>query len=179
MAKRPDHIVVGRFGRPRGVSGEIYITPATDDPRRFMELDEIIVVDRDGGRRTARVESATVVGQRPVVKINGVDSREQAAGMIGLIIEIPIERARPLPEGSYYQFDLIGCTVVGVDGTDYGVVEEVLFYPANDLYRVVSDRFGETLFPVVDRYIMKVDIEKKKIIIDPPDGLFTEKEDTS
>ena len=73
----------------------------------------------------------------------------------------------------------VGCRVMGVDGTDYGMVEEILFYPANDVYRVVSKRFGEVLFPVVDRFVSVVDIEKKKIIIDPPAGLFEEKTDTT
>jgi len=179
VAKRPDYIVVGRFGRPRGVFGDITITPATDDPRRFMELDEFIVVDKGGGRRTVRIEDASVIGGRPVVRIEGCDSREEAARLTGLSIEIPIDQARALPEGSYYQFDLIGCRVVGIDGTDYGVVEEILFYPANDVYRVVSERFGEVLVPVVDRFFSEVDIEKKKIIIDPPAGLFEEKTDTT
>ncbi len=179
MAKRPDYIVVGRFGRPRGVFGEITITPATDDPHRFTDLDEFIIVDNDGGRRTARIEQASVIGGRPVVRIEGYDSREQAATLTGLSIEIPIEKARRLPEGSYYQFDLIGCRVVGVDGTEYGLVEEILFYPASDVYRVVSERFGEVLFPAVDRFVSEVDIEKKIVIIDPPAGLFVEKTDST
>lgn len=170
--------MIGRFGRPRGVSGEIYITPATDDPARFAELREIIIVGPDR-RRTVSLIQAAVIGGRPVVKIEGIDSREEAAKLTGLSIEIPIELLRPLPDGSYYQFDLIGCRVAGVDGTDYGMIEEVMFYPASDLYRIVSERFGEVLFPAVDRYVIRIDIDGKKIIIDPPAGLFVPKEDTS
>lgn len=170
--------MIGRFGRPRGVSGEIYITPATDDPARFTELREIIIVGPDQ-RRTVSLNKAAVIGGRPVVKIEGIESREEAAKLTGLSIEIPIERLRPLPDGRYYQFDLVGCRVAGVDGTDYGVIEEVMFYPASDLYRIVSERFGEVLFPAVDRYVIRIDIDGKKIIIDPPAGLFVPKEDTS
>ncbi len=168
--------MIGRFGRPRGVSGEIYITPATDDPSRFTELREIIVVG-PGRRETITLETATIIGGRPVVKVEGVGSREEVAKLTGLSIEIPIELLRPLPEGRYYQFDLVGCRVEGADGTDYGVIEEVMFYPASDLYRVVSDRFGEVLFPAVDRYVIRIDIDGKKVIIDPPAGLFVPKED--
>jgi 16S rRNA processing protein RimM len=170
--------VIGRFGRPRGVSGEIYITPATDDPARFAELREIIIVGSDQ-RRTVSLNKAAVIGGRPVVKIEGIDSREEAAKLTGLSIEIPVELLRPLPDGRYYQFDLVGCRVAGADGTDYGVIEEVMFYPASDLYRIVSERFGEVLFPAVDRYVIRIDIDGKKIIIDPPAGLFVPKEDTS
>jgi len=178
VARRPDYIVVGRFGRPRGVSGEISITPATDNPARFLELTELFIVDR-GERSSLRLEAVMMINNRPVVKIEGIDSREAAARLTDLLVEIPMEKARPLPSGSYYQFDLVGCEVIGADGTAFGVVEEILFYPASDVYRIISDRFGEVLFPVVSRFVIGVDIEQKRIIIDPPKGLFSEKEDKS
>lgn len=178
MAKPPDYIVVGRFGRPRGVSGDIYITPSTDDPGRFLELTEIYAVTY-GKREKLVVQEVSLVGGRPVMKIAGVDSREQAAKLTNLLIQIPISQARKLPEGSYYQFELVGCRVIGVDGTEYGVIEEVMLFPANDLYRIKSERFGEVLFPVVDQFIVKVDIEAKEIIVDPPRGLFDSEKDGS
>jgi 16S rRNA processing protein RimM len=171
VANRPEYITVGRFGRPRGVSGEIYIHPATDDPERFRELSDVIVVGK-GKRKQLHLESAELISGRPVVRIEGVNSREEAAQLTNLSIEIPIGQARELPEGSYYQWDLVGCRVLGTDGTEYGIVEEILFYPANDIYRIISDRFGEILFPVVDRFVIEVDIEAGRIIIDPPEGLF-------
>ena len=85
--------------------------------------------------------------------------------------------SKELPEGSYYQFELIGCRVIGSDGTEYGILKEVLFYPANDVYRIESDRFGEILFPVVDQFIVRVDTDQKTITIDPPDGLIEMKTD--
>lgn len=178
MAKKPEYITVGRFGRPRGVSGEIYVTPATDAPDRFMELSEIIAVGK-GERRQLHFQSVAVIGGRPVVKVEGVDNREEAMKLTGLSIEIPIDKARALPEGSYYQFDLVGCEVVGEDGTAYGVIEEILFYPANDLYRIKSDRFGEVLFPAVDKFVIEVDIERRRIVIRPPQGLFNPPEEAT
>lgn len=173
MGKRPDYITVGRFGRPRGVSGELYITPETDFPDRFLDLTEFFVV-RQGVREVLKIESSELIGGRPVVKIQGYDSRETAGALTNLGIELPGELAVELPEGSHYQFDLVGCVIKGVDGEEIGVLEEILFYPANDLYRIKTKRFGEILLPVVDKFVKGVDIEKKEIIIDPPDGLLEE-----
>jgi 16S rRNA processing protein RimM len=175
VARRPEYITVGRFGRPRGVSGEIYITPATDDPSRFLELNDIIVSGK-GRRRRLHLEAVEVTGGRPVAKIEGIDSRDQAAQLTNLSIEIPIDQVRELPEGSYYQFDLVGCQVVDEDGTEYGVIEEILFYPANDVYRIRSERFGEILFPVVDKFVLEVDIDGKRVVVRPPEGLFESQE---
>jgi 16S rRNA processing protein RimM len=176
VARKPEYITVGRFGRPRGVSGEIYIHPATDDPERFRELSDLIVVG-EGERTKLYLESVAIIGDRPVVRIKGIDSREKAAKLTNRSIEIPGDLIRSLPEGSYYQFDLVGCAVIGTDGTEYGIVEEILFYPANDLYRIKSDRFGEVLLPVVDRFVIEVDIDGRRIVIEPPEGLFVPPED--
>ncbi len=169
--------MVGRFGRPRGVSGDMYITPATDDPSRFLELTELFAVI-GGQRQVLRIERVEVIGGQPVVKIEGVDSREAAARLTNVTVEIDAARIRPLPEGRYYQFDIVGCRVQGKDGVDYGVLEEVLFYPANDVYRICSVKFGEVLFPAVDRFVVSLDIEARTIIIDPPPGLFEPKQDS-
>jgi ribosomal 30S subunit maturation factor RimM len=53
----------------------------------------------------------------------------------------------------------------------------VLFYPANDLYRILSTRFGEILLPAVERFVVRVDIDNREIIIDPPPGFFEPKQD--
>jgi len=164
---------VGWFGRPRGVSGDINITPATDHSGRFLDLTTVWTVI-DGQRRELTLENVELVGGRPVAKIEGIDSREEAARLTNLTVEVPIDQALPLPEGSYYPFDLVGCRVSGSDGTEYGVIEEVLFYPANDLYRIRSARFGDVLFPAVDRFIVKIDIDRREVIIEPPPGLFDE-----
>jgi 16S rRNA processing protein RimM len=172
VGNRPDYIIVGRVGRPRGVSGQINIDAATDSPDRFLDLRNIMLVV-DGARKSFRVESAELIGGRPVIRVQGVGSREEASRLTGLSIEIPIAEAITLPEGRFFQFDLIGCRLIGCDGTDYGEIEEIMFYPANDLFRVVSPRFGETLFPVVDRFVLAVDIAARRVIVDPPSGLFT------
>jgi 16S rRNA processing protein RimM len=171
VTKRPEYIIVGRFGRPRGVSGSINITPATDDPERFLELTEIFAVS-NGNRERLQLEQVLMVGGRPVVKIKGIDNREEAARLTNMSIEIPIGEARSLPEGSYYQFELVGCRVIDLEGTEYGVIEEVMLYPANDLYRIKSERFGEILFPAVDRFVVEVNIKEKRVVIDPPEGLL-------
>ncbi|MFH1699289.1 MAG: ribosome maturation factor RimM [Candidatus Zixiibacteriota bacterium] len=171
MAARPEYIVIGRFGRPKGLSGEIFITPETDFPHRFLELKELLVTDGEI-RRPLKIESVKFVGDRPIVKITGITSHESAAELTNKTIEIPGEQAVPLPEGSYYQFDIVGSEVMGIDGTKYGIIEEVLFYPASDIFRIKSEKYGEVLFPVIDRFIIGIDIEKKKIIIDPPAGLL-------
>lgn len=131
-------------------------------------------MSEENGQQLMQLERVTLLDGHPVVKVKGCESREEAARLTNRSIQIPGEKARPLPEGSYYQFDLIGCRVKGIDGTDYGIVEEILFYPANDLYLIKSEQFGDVLFPAVAKFVVKVDVDGREIIIDPPAGLFEE-----
>jgi 16S rRNA processing protein RimM len=174
VTERPEHIVVGRFGRPRGVSGDIYIHPTTDNPRRFSKLKAVYAVFKDK-REQLKLSRVYFLDNRPVVHVEGYDTREAVKVLTNASIEIDGTLAEPLPEGSYYQFDLIGCRVVGADGTDYGRLEEVLFYPAGDVYRIVSDHFDDILLPAIDRFIVDIDIEHKTVTVNPPEGLLTEK----
>lgn len=171
MGDKPEYITIGRLGRPRGVSGEIYIIPATDDPARFVDLTKLTVV-KQGERREIEIKKVVLIGGKPVVTLAGITSREAASRLTNLSIEIPFDQIRPLEDGRYYQFDLVGCKILATDGTELGTLEEVLFYPANELYRIKSKRFGEVLLPAVDQFIERIDIENKEIIITPPKGLF-------
>ncbi len=171
MDGKPEYITVGRLGRPRGVSGELYITPATDDPKRFVDLTKLVLVG-NGQRREFEIIKVVLIGGKPVVSLRGITSREAAARLTNLLIEIPFDQIRPLEDGRYYQFDLVGCKVTAVDGTELGTLAEVMTYPASDLFRIKSKRFGELLLPAIEQFIERIDIEKKEIIVNPPNGLL-------
>ena len=50
---------------------------------------------------------------RIVLKFAGVDSISAAEPFAGCWVEIPADQAMPLPEGTYFDHDLIGCAVRG------------------------------------------------------------------
>jgi 16S rRNA processing protein RimM len=77
----------------------------------------------------------------------------------------------PLPEGTYYIFDLIGCEVVGSRSGVIGKVDDVLQMPANDVL-VVETRKGEVLIPLVGNVIKGIDIAGKMISIEEIEGLL-------
>jgi 16S rRNA processing protein RimM len=73
----------------------------------------------------------------------------------------------PLNEGEFFDSDLVGCEVVGIDGTRYGSVERVEHYPASDML-VVTGR----MVPMVAAIVRDVDMTARRITIDPPAGLL-------
>ena len=71
-------------------------------------------------------------------------------------------------EGGLYVHELVGALVVGVDGTEYGRCVSVLANPAHDILELD----GGGLVPVVFVQGVDGDGDARRVIIDPPEGLF-------
>ena len=89
----------------------------------------------------------------------------------GFWVEIPAEQAMPLPEGSYFDHDLVGCAVEDLSGNRIGIVSEVLHF-AGESQLVVKNQNRESLVPAVEKICVKISIKEKQIVIDPPEGLL-------
>ncbi len=171
MTEKPEYIVVGRFGRSRGVSGQIYIHTLTDNPDRFAK-DALFWIESNGGWMEIEVVSPEVISGRQVGRIKGISTREEVRKFTNLFLYIRKDELGDLSDGTYYHFDLVGCRVIGSDNTDYGVVAEVEQLPANNIL-LIKDRDGkEYRLPLVAAYILEVKTDEKEIIIDPPEGIF-------
>jgi 16S rRNA processing protein RimM len=165
------YITVGRLGRTRGVHGELYITPLTDFPDRFLDLTEIFVENRGRWERY-EIRSSRLIGGKPVIGFVDIMTLEDAARLTNRHVAVPRERVVELPSGSYYIFDLVGCVAYEV-GTErrLGEIVDVRQYPANDAYVIRREDGSDVLFPAVRHYVKSIDIAHKKIVIDAA-GLF-------
>jgi len=171
LKKRPEYIAVGRFGRPRGVSGEIYLNPLSDNPERFAEAGTFWI-EKDGGWQTLEIMAFNMISGRLVAKIEGVESPEQAKEFTNIYLHIKGEQLEKLPEGNYYWFDLTGCRVEDKDGKYLGELIRIEPFPANDIWVIEAEDGKEKMFPAVKQFIDKVDIEGKLVILNPPEGIF-------
>lgn len=90
---------------------------------------------------------------------------------MGKEILLPEEELQSLEEGTYYSFQIKGCAVYTKDGGHIGTVEDVLFISGNDLL-IVEKEDQEFLIPFAQSVCLEVDLEQKRIVIDPPEGLL-------
>jgi len=84
---------------------------------------------------------------------------------------IPEEDLQPAGKGRYYLFQLHGCSVVTVSGDVLGSVEDILFIAENDLL-IVGKEKRKIYIPFTESICISVDLEKREIVIDPPEGLL-------
>jgi 16S rRNA processing protein RimM len=169
---QPSFIAIARIARTRGNRGEVLADLYTDFPDRFSQLREVWLVSSDGTQRQRMALEETWGHKgRIVLKFAGVDSISSAELFRGLWVEIPLDQAMPLPEGSYFDHDLTGCAVQDLSGNEVGIVSEVLHFAGN-CQLVVKRLDREFLIPAVEHICVKISIRDKQIVIDPPEGLL-------
>ncbi|MEO6121344.1 MAG: ribosome maturation factor RimM, partial [Acidimicrobiales bacterium] len=135
--------------------GEVIVALVTDRLERVAPGSVLST-----GRGELEVRHATPHQGRFIVAFVGVDTREAADALRGLVLS-----AAPLDDAdALWVHDLVGCPVVGVDGTDHGVVVAVEANPASDL--LVLE--GGGLVPL--RFV--VGRPDGRVVIDPPAGLL-------
>ncbi len=156
-----------------GIRGEVSAEILTDFPERF-DATEAVTLRRGSDVRPATVDGHRFHKGRVLLKLAGIDTMTDAERLVGYDVVVPDEQLYELPEGEdlYYEFDLVGCAVVTTDGIDVGSVETVLRTGAQDLLTVRRQTGAEALIPFVDEICVEVDVEAKRIVIDPPEGLL-------
>lgn len=160
------YVAIGKFRRTHGVVGDIVFEVYTDFPERIEPGLQVFV----GEELTAK----TITTLRPhqtgfILHLDGYTNPEEATSLTNQVVFLPIDQLPPLPEGEYYHHELLGLTVVSVDGAELGVLEEILETGANNVF-LIRDRFGkEILLPDIDSVILKIQPKQRKIVVRPPE----------
>lgn len=154
-----DFLSIGKIVNTHGVKGEVKIYPTSEDPARYKKLKKVYI---DGEER--EVLGCKLQPNRVILKIEGIDSIEDAMPYKNKEIKIPREDAIKLPEGRYFVCDLRGCRVESEKGTYFGELYDVIFTGSNDVYWVKNNK-EELLVPVLEDIVLDINIENKLIII--------------
>lgn len=170
MSDESDFVLIGLLRRAHGVRGEVSAEPLSDIPERFDSLGYVLV--KRGERISEiRVESVRWKGKVALLKLGGIDDRESAKALTGAMLGVRRRDVFPVPEDTFYVFDIVGCKVVGQGGREIGTVDEVMQAPANDVLVVRTEK-GEALIPVVKSVIKNVDLDTKVITVEETEGLL-------
>lgn len=159
-----DLFTIGQIVAPHGVRGDVRIYPDTDFPERFLKMKYGYI----GGRRY-KVMAARFHKRVVLMKFAGVDDRNSAELLVQQALQVPREELMPLPKGMYYIFDIIGASVYDTQNAYLGVLTEVLKTGSNDVYVVTDDDGQEQLFAAIPSVVKEIDIEHKKVVLDPPE----------
>jgi 16S rRNA processing protein RimM len=166
--------ILARLVRPQGRVGEILADLLTDFPERFAERKRLFLVSSEASPEPLRevtLERHWLHKGRVVLKFACVDSINDADQLRGLLVAIPASERAELTDGSFYISDLIGSEVFDVNRAEsVGVVTSVDREAA--LLEVKTPSRGEALIPFAKAYLVRMDIEGKRIEMRLPEGLL-------
>ena len=171
VADWDDMVVVGRIARPHGLRGQLVVTPETDFVAERFRIGGMLWTRSGGGEETLTITSARIQNGRPVVAFRGLESIEAVERLAGLELRVPEAWLQPLEPDRYYEYQLVGCTVETAKGRRVGTVARVESGPGGSHLVVLGQR-GEILVPLVPHICIEVDLEGKRMQIDPPEGLL-------
>ena len=147
------------------------MNPETDVPdERFVE-GRVLFLEMPGRSEPMTIESVRFHQGRPIVGFAGVDTMEAAEAIVGAELRMSEAELPPLPPGTYYRHDLVGCEVTDTTGQAIGRVTSV-DGPLEQSRLVIAGPRGEVMVPMVGGICVRVDPEAKVIVVDPPAGLL-------
>ena len=162
---------VGRIARPHGIRGQVIVNPETDFPAERFRPGAELFVERDGVVQPLKLTTVRFHRARPVIGLEGVGTMSDAQALSGHQLRVPVDRLAPLPDGTFYRHDLIGCRVETSSGELVGTVDDVEGTLTGSRL-VVAAAGGEVLIPLVADICTTLDPAAKRIVIDPPKGLL-------
>lgn len=157
-------ILLGRVIGAFGVRGEIKLQSFTDPMGMVLKYQPWQLV-HEGVEREIGAVRGRETAKGMVVTLPGIDDRDAAQALAGAEIWVPRHRLPKTKPGEYYWADLEGLSVVNREGVVLGSVAYLFNTGANDVMAVEGGR--ERLIPFVpEQFIIDVDIDNKKIIVD-------------
>jgi 16S rRNA processing protein RimM len=184
---RAAYVTVARILRPHGRRGEVAAEVLTDFPQRLKslksaELHNPRLHTAANGTRLRTIRSCWLShsrGGQAIFHFEGCDSIDDAKKLVGLEVQIPLADRVPLPQGTYYATDLVGCEVVeqlaGQAGSrPLGSVREVQF--AGEGVQgtpnlAINTPEGELLVPLALDICTNIDLAARRITVILPEGL--------
>lgn len=168
-------MAVGRILRPHGVQGEVVVQVLSDVPDRLSPGRRLLLT-RDkapGPARTVVVKSERPHKTGALLRLEGVEDRDQAEELRGAWLEVLQSEVPQPPAGTYYHYQLLGCRCF--DGeTDLGTVVE-LVEDGGGLLLIVSDGQRRLPIPFVKGFLKSVEVAAEggagRIEFELPPGL--------
>ena len=157
--------MVGKVLAPVGVRGEVKVEVHSDVSHRYSPGAILYI-----GGSPFYVLSCRTTAKALLVKFRGIDSRAGAEALRGKMLCVAQGDAPPLPQGTYYHYEVLGMRAFTAQGEDMGTVTEILSTGSNDVYVVSGDR-GETLVPALAGIVVSVDVKSNRLTVDLPETL--------
>lgn len=170
MITKDEIFPIGQINKPHGVNGEMSFSFTTDVfdteevPYLIFDIQGIFVPFFITEYRFKSNETA-------LIKLEGVISDEKARSFAGLTVYLPKKYLEQVEDTEIELDYFVGFTLIDQQAGELGVILEVDQTTENALF-VIEKNDDELLIPVGDDYIVEIDHDNKRMIVNLPEGLL-------
>ncbi|QPJ63763.1 MAG: 16S rRNA processing protein RimM [Candidatus Nitronauta litoralis] len=164
-------VPVGRLVKPHGLKGEFKFKPEISDTTLLGDLKKARLESDPETAAPRTISSLRGHGLRLILKLEGINSIEEAEPLCGLSLLVSQDEFPRLPDGEYYWFQIHGLKAYDETGKYFGTVSEIIETGSNDVY-VVREGSNELLLPMIDEVVRSIDLDQQKLVFHAIDGLL-------
>lgn len=164
-----DLVLVGRVARTHGNRGHVIVNLDTDFAEERFKVGSVLLVGP--GLAPRAIRAVRFHQGRPVIALEGIETMNDAEALAGAELKVDVKTLDPLPPGTFYHHELIGCEVRDAADRVIGTVSAVEG-PLEMSRLVVAGEAGEVLVPLVSEICTSIDIASRRIEVSLPDGLL-------
>ena len=155
-------LAIGVIAGTHGVHGELKLKLLTDHPDHLASVSTVYLGDSD---RPTRLLGVRFHGEGALIVLDGVSTPEAGKLLGGLKVRIEGSDARPLEQGEYFLFQLIGLDAVSEHGDPIGTVTDMIETGAHDVLVITPGSGPDILVPNHPQYVLEIAPEHKRIVI--------------
>lgn len=100
-----------------------------------------------------------------ILRMEGVADRNAAEALVGLPVEAAAGDLPARPAGKHYDFEILGLAAVCEDGSEAGIIREIIHTGANDVYVIRNDAGEEILLPAIPDCVLAVDLAARRMTV--------------
>lgn len=181
-----EFVTLARVIKTQGRHGEVAVEVHSDIPDRLHAGLRVFALpsgSTSGGssstgssfkneaRRELKIADAWPHKDWLVLKFAGVDSITEAEALVGSELQVPLSERAKLEPGVAFVSDLVGCALFD-GGREIGIVSDVRFGAGEAPLLIVGVGNQELEVPYAQEFLVRVDLEHKRIEMNLPEGLL-------
>ncbi|HCI29195.1 MAG TPA: ribosome maturation factor RimM [Fervidobacterium sp.] len=165
------YVPFGVLSNTHGLNGDLKLYLFSNLSNLVSSLTEAIAYNEEQKKYVAvQFEKVRRANDHFIIHLAGIDTISEAERLKGFIIYVSKNFFPKSLDGEYYFFELIDCEVFDEANNSIGVVRDIIETGNNDVI-VVKNKKSEILIPVIERYVLSIDKEAKRVIVKVPEWL--------
>ena len=168
--RKEECFYLGKIAKKFSFKGEVLIYLDTDEPELYGNMESVFVEYNKNLVPFFIENSSFHKNDFLRVKFEDVDNEEEAEALLNHEVYLPLSMLPKLEGNKFYFHEVIGFEIEDERLGVFGKIVSINDTSAQPLFEVINGNV-ELLIPMIDHFLVKIDRENHKVIMNLPEGL--------